>query len=44
MGGRQPPLPHDAAQDVSACLRAKAERGRVHGLPRLPTWPAEAGP
>ena len=43
MGGRQPPSPLDAAQDVSACLRARVEGGRTHGLPRLLTWPAEAG-
>ena len=35
MGGGQPPSPCDAAQDVSACLRARAERGRN-------AWSAEA--
>ena len=44
MGDGQPPLHHDTAQDVSACLRARAERGRAYGLLRLPTWPAKAGP
>ena len=44
MGGRHPPSPYDAALDVSACLRARAERGRMHGLPRLLTGPAKAGP
>ena len=44
MGRGQPPLPHHTAQDVPACLRAKAERGRMYDLPRLSTWPSNAGP
>ena len=37
-------LPCDAPGDVSACLRARAEGGRMHGLPGLPTGPAKVGP
>ena len=37
-------MPHDAAQDVSACIGAGAERGRVYGLLRPLTGPAEARP
>ena len=44
MPGGQPPLPHDAAQDVSACLGARAERGGAYDLLRLLTCPAKAGP
>ena len=39
MGRGQPPSPHH-----TACLRARAERGRTYDLLRLPTWPSIAGP